>query len=94
VTIAPNIRPGPRLTVEASCHSCSHVKSVKYQDQGDSGYDVECTHVPSDTGAPHPYHIGDSHWRTPPWCPFLDHEQGQLIESLELLRKIRKERNP
>lgn len=60
---------GPRFTVTASCFSCVHCVSERYQVQGDSGHDVMCKHP--DGSKKSGGHIGDTNWNTPAWCPFL-----------------------
>lgn len=60
---------GPKLTVVRSCQGCYYEESDYYTRQGDSGYDVYCTH-PTAPQMGRTY-VGDSNWNTPDWCPFL-----------------------
>ncbi len=59
-------REGPSIRLEASCSGCRYECNASYAVQGDSGFDVSCSH-PNNPGR----HIGDSTWRTPSWCPLL-----------------------
>lgn len=56
---------GSKIKITASCFSCIHCKTESYKFQSDSGHDVYCI----ESGEKK--FIGDSHWNTPEWCPFL-----------------------
>ena len=57
---------GPTVKLELSCFGCKHVRTERYQVQGDSGMEVFCDHPHFKPGCGL---IGDTHWRTPAWCP-------------------------
>lgn len=71
---------GPTVVVEANCFNCKHCQSESYRCQGDSGTDVYCAHpdvVTPIVGSRR--HVGDSHWKTPSWCPLLGPAVDKLI---------------
>ena len=70
-------REGPRLTIDASCYGCVHVRSECYRVQGDSGCNVSCTH-PDGKGS-----VGETTWRTPKWCPLLQRAMAALLAEHE-----------
>ena len=60
-------REGPRVVIKRYCDECRWVISEHYAVQGDSGYEVYCTHPSRPSGN----RIGDTTWSTPDWCPML-----------------------
>ena len=53
---------GPAVSINYSCYGCKHVKSERFDVQGDSGYDKTCLLTGKDTGESYS-------WKTPDWCP-------------------------
>jgi len=66
-------RPGPKLTIKATCFDCEHERSESYAVQGDSGCNVFCAHpdMVAESKLRSNRRIGDSTWDTPKWCPML-----------------------
>lgn len=70
-------RSGPSLRIEASCMGCVFERSDSYVIQGDSGHDVWCTHDTTERN------VGDTTWKTPPWCPLLSVAIENLVSGLK-----------
>lgn len=73
---------GPEVTLKLSCFSCDFCKSQSYACQGDSGHEYYCHHPERLTVSGTPQHIGDSHTRTPAWCPLRHIAISKLIREL------------
>ncbi len=55
-------REGPSVSIRFSCGGCAYEKSTYYAVQGDSGFDIECTH-------PRVGRRDIPDRATPHWCP-------------------------
>jgi hypothetical protein len=61
-----------------SCHGCKHYQQVRYQCQGDSGYDKSCGYFS-------PAKEMDEYSGTPEWCPFRSRRADLLAKDREAL---------
>ena len=71
-------RLGPTLTITASCYDCKNCHSEPYRRQGDSGYDVTCTHADHKGIG----YIGDTTFKMPDWCPLHQGALSKLSKTL------------
>lgn len=69
---------GPEIMIEGDCLECKYCDGESYICQGDSGTIVFCT---IDNGK---RIIGDTRWRTPDWCPYMEESISKKILSLRL----------
>jgi len=76
---------GPKRTVKWSCFSCKFCRSENYICQGDSAFDVYCTHP---SLAQEQLHIGDTRWDTPNWCPCIIEDTGTITHLKNLLKML------
>lgn len=66
---------GPLIV--AVCSTCVHVRAARYDNQGDHGFDVSCSHPK--VGA---RDVGDTRWETPEWCPLLADAAEQYLAAI------------
>jgi len=71
-------REGPKFLLKISCNGCKYSKSEKYAVQGDSGFQVYCSHPLTKM-----VYVGDSNWNTPQWCPLLQTATEAFIKELK-----------
>ena len=85
-----------RISVQGSCEGCEYNSSEKYSCQSDWGFDHYCSHSCILSVIPSPHFpvvaisggsdiplrlaLGESN-NTPRWCPFVDQEAWEWIES-------------
>lgn len=75
---------GPHLTIAASCIGCAHETSEGYKVQGDSGFNVRCTHPDAARASGDARgRIGDTTWSTPSWCPRYTAALEALVMSMK-----------